>query len=181
MSQQSAGAQPPHHSYEQSAHPSGAGPGAEPPPPVRTAVKLMWVGAALALLGVLVVPRQTDAIRDQLADRPDAGIDIDTFVNTAIAVAVVVGLISVGLWVLMAVMNRKGKTWARITATVLAGLNILFTLAAITGAAGASPTTLTLLLSVVSLVLAGVIVYLLWQRPASEWFDAMTRGSASHA
>ncbi len=177
MSQPSAGGQPPHQSYEQSAHPSAAGPGAEPPPPVRTAVKLMWAGAALALLGVLLVPLQTDAIRDQVAEQ-SPGLDIDAVVSAGIAVAVVVGLISVGLWVLMAVMNRKGKVWARITATVLAGLNIVFTLASISGATGTAPPALALVISVVSLILAGVIVYLLWQRPASEWFDAMGARSA---
>ncbi len=179
MSQTSAGAQPPHQSSEQPAPRPAVD--TEPPPSVRTAVKLMWVGAALALLSVLLVPLQTDTIREQIADQPDTGVDIDTLVNSAITVAVVVGLISVGLWALMAVMNRKGKMWARITATVLAGLNILFTLASIAGAAGAGPTLLALLLSVVSLVLAGVIVYLLWQRSASEWFDAMSRGSATSA
>ncbi len=168
MSQPSAGAQPPHQSS------------AEPPPPVRTAVKLMWAGAALALLNVLLLPLQTDTIREQFADQPDTGVDIDTLVNTTIIAGIVIGLISVGLWVLMAVMNRKGKSWARITATVLGGLSILATLAAITGTVGAG-TTLTLLLSVISLVLAGVIVYLLWQRSASEWFDAMNRGSATPA
>lgn len=180
MSQPSAGDQPPPQSEQAPSRPA-TGPGAEPPPPVRTAVKLMWVGAALAVLSVLLVPLQTDTIREQLAEQPDAGVDIDTLVNTTIAIVVVVGLISVGLWALMAVMNRKGKTWARITATVLAGLNILFTLASLTGAAGTSTTTLALLLGVVSLVLAGVIVYLLWQRSASEWFDAMSRGSATPA
>lgn len=181
MSQQSAGAQPPHHSYEQSAHPSAAGPGAKPPPPVRTAVKLMWVGAALALLNLLLLPLQTDTIRDQFADQPDVGIDPDTLVSTTIAAGVVFGLIAVGLWVLMALMNGKGKSWARITATVLGGLNILSLLASISGAAGTALPPLALVLGVASLILAGVIVYLLWQRPASEWFDAMGARSASHA
>lgn len=180
MSNPSAGAQPPHQPSEQPA-PRPTGPGAEPPPPVRTAVKLMWVGAALALLSVLLLPLQTAALREQLADQPAPGIDTDALVTTAITFAVVIGLISAGLWALMAVKNRKGKTWARITATVLAGLNILVTLATLTGAGGTSTTTLNLLLSVVSLVLAGVIVYLLWQRPASEWFDAMSRESATPA
>lgn len=181
MSQQSAGAQPPHHSYEQSAHPSAAGPGAKPPPPVRTAVRLMWVGAALALLNLLLLPLQTDTIRDQFADQPDVGIDPDTLVSTTIAAGVVLGLIAVGLWVLMALMNGKGKSWARITATVLGGLNILSLLASLSGAAGTALPPLALVLGVASLILAGVIVYLLWQRPASEWFDAMGRGSATSA
>ncbi|MDQ3608032.1 MAG: hypothetical protein M3459_03900 [Actinomycetota bacterium] len=123
------------------------------------------------------MPLQTDAIRDQVAEQ-SPGLDIDAVVSAGIAVAVVVGLISVGLWVLMAVMNRKGKVWARITATVLAGLNIVFTLASISGATGTAPPALALVISVVSLILAGVIVYLLWQRPASEWFDAMGARSA---
>ncbi len=82
----------------------------------------------------------------------------------------------------MALMNGKGKSWARITATVLGGLNILSLLASISGAAaGTALPPLALVFGVASLILAGVIVYLLWQRPASEWFDAMGARSASHA
>jgi len=157
------------------------GPDAEPPSPVRTAVKLMWVGAALAVLGVLFTVLQPDAIRDQIAEQPVAGVDTDTLVTTTVVAVAVVGLISVGLWVLMAVMNRKGKTWARIMATVLAGLNVVFSLASFSGATGTATPTLTLFFSGVSVVLAAVIVYLLWQRPASEWFDAMSHRSAAPA
>ncbi|MEJ7783098.1 MAG: hypothetical protein WKF99_11035 [Solirubrobacteraceae bacterium] len=61
-------------------------------------------------------------------------------------------------------------------------LNILSLLASISGAAaGTALPPLALGFGVVSLILAGVIVYLLWQRPASEWFDAMSRGSATSA
>ncbi len=181
MSQPSAGASPPHQPSEHPASYPAAGPGGEPPPPVRTAVRLMWVGAALTLLVVLLVPAQLDATLEQVAEESGPGVANDAAFNSAIAGAVVMGLVLVAVWVLMAVMNRKGKTWARITATVLAGVNILSMLSAIIGATGATATPLALIPSVISLVLAAVIVYLLWQRPSSEWFDAMGRRSASPA
>ncbi len=178
MSQPSAGDPQPGRLSEYPSPQRTEGPDAEPPTPVRTSVKLMWVGAALTLLGLLFVPLQIDAIRDQVAEQAGPGVDTDTVFNSAIAFAIVIGLISVGLWALMAVMTRKGKGWARITATVLAGLNILVTLSSLTGATGATPTLLALIPSVASVIVAGVIVYLLWQRPASEWFEAMSRRSA---
>lgn len=161
--------------------PSAADPAAkpDPPQPVRTAVLLMWVGAGLAVLGVVLTVAQRDALREQLSSQQlPAGTNIDAAVSAALAVAVVIGVIAVSLWVLMAVMNRRGKVWARIVATVLGALNILLNLLAIGGAVGA--TSLSLVTGVVSLLLAAVIVFLLWRPESSRWFDAM-KGPAPSA
>ena len=164
-------------------HPSAASPGSrsEPPQPVRTAVLLMWVGAAISALSVIIAVVQVDTIREQLSRQGlPAGTSLDTVIATTIAVAVVVGAIGVALWVLMAVMNRRGKVWARIVATVLGALNVLLTLLTVSGAAGATP-TLSLLVGVVSLVLAAVIVFLLWRPEASRWYEAMSRSAPAGA
>lgn len=149
----------------------------DPPQPVRTAVLLMWVGAAISALSVIITVAQVDTIREALSSQGlPAGTSVDTVIATTIAIAVVVGAIAVALWVLMAVMNRRGKVWARITATVLGALNVLLTLLTISGAAGATP-TLSLLVSVVSLVLAAVIVVLLWRPESSRWYEAKSRSA----
>ena len=163
--------------------PSGAGPASQsdPPQPVRTAVLLMWVGAAISLLSVILTVAQTDAIREQLSRQQlPAGTDVDAVLSTTIAVAVVIGVIGVALWALMAVMNRRGKVWARIVATVLGALNVLLNLLTIAGAAGATP-SLSLLVGVVSLLLAAVIVFLLWRPESSRWYDAMSRSAPTAA
>lgn len=156
--------------------PSGTGPASQsdPPQPVRTAVRLMWAGAAISALAVILTVAQTGAIREQLSGQQlPAGTDLDAVVSATIAVVVAIGVIGVALWALMAIMNRRGKAWARIVATVLGALNVLLNLLTIGGAVGATP-TLSLLMGVVSLVLAAVIVFLLWRPESSRWYDAMS-------
>jgi len=88
-------------------------------------------------------------------------------------VAVVVGLIGTGLWIWMAVMNDKGRNWARITATVFGGLGLAFGLLGLLGGAfGAQPTTLNLVITVLNLFVALATIILLWDRRSSEWFEA---------
>ncbi len=71
-----------------------------------------------------------DDIRSELDKRGETYTpsDIDAAFGVVIGVVVVFGLIGVILWLWMAAKNNKGKNWARITATVLAGINIMFSL-----------------------------------------------------
>jgi hypothetical protein len=146
----------------------------EQPDSIRTAVRLMYIGAALSLLGVLLTFTQVDAIRDAIEDSDDTltSSEVDTLVNVSIGSAVVAGLIGVGLWVWMAVKNGQGRSWARVVATVLGALNIVFTLF---GLAGGTATPVTLVSSLVSLVLAGVILYLLYRPESTRFYDFRSR------
>lgn len=140
-----------------------------PPPPVATAVKLMYAGAALSLIGMLSTLFLTGSVRDQIADQP--GMDaaaVDVAVTVFVVGGVVVGLVGVGLWILNAVYNARGASWARILSTVLAGLAILFTLI---GFVQPQP-GLSRVLSILQLLLAAAIVVLLW-RPESSRFYAV--------
>jgi hypothetical protein len=146
----------------------------EQPQSIRTAVQLMYVGAALSLLGVLLTFTQTDAIRDAIEESDDSltASEIDTVYNITIASAVVAGLIGVGLWVWMAVKNGQGRSWARVVATVLGALNIVFTLF---GLAGDTATSLTIVSSLVSLALAAVILFLLYRPESTRFYDFRSR------
>ncbi len=150
--------------------------GVEQPPSIRNAVRLMWVGAALAAFGLISVFFQTDAIRDAIEDADSSNDltadEIDTVVNVSIAAAVIFGLIGVGLWAWMAVMNGQGKSWARVVATVLGGLNVLFTLLGFAGATGEGATALSTVLSLIGLALAVAILILLYRPESNRFYEA---------
>ncbi|PJI93388.1 hypothetical protein [Luteimicrobium subarcticum] len=148
-----------------------AGPPVAAPPSITLAVRLMFVGAALSLVGIILAWATKDALRDQLRDASSSSSltpsELDTLLNVSLAVATVVGLIGVGLWIWMALANGAGKSWARIVSTVLGALSVVTTLVNLTRESGAS-----MALSVVSIALAVVILVLLWRRESSEFYAA---------
>ena len=109
------------------------------PPALRNAVRLMLVGAALALIGVIVSAAFSSKIRSTItkaaikanATRRSQGksvltaAQIHTLGNVTLVFLVVIGIIGVLLWLWMAWANNKGSSWARIVATVLFGLNTI--------------------------------------------------------
>jgi len=144
-----------------------------PPQPVSIAVKLMWAGAALTVLGVVLGLTQTEGVREELSSQQlPPGTTLDAAVTYAIAAAIVVGVITAALWVLLAIMNRRGKPWARVVATVLGVVNVLVNLYAILEEAGGRP-SISLVSGVVSLLLAAVVIFLLWRPESSRWYEAM--------
>ena len=146
----------------------------EQPSTIRTAVRLMYLGAVLSLVGLVTIPFQTDAVRDALEDSDSSltASEVDTAVNATVAMFVVFGLIGVGLWIWMAVKNGQGLSWARVVATVLGGLNILSVLA---GLVQGNTTGVSIVVNVVSLVLAAVILWLLYRPESSRFYDLRSR------
>lgn len=138
------------------------------PKTIDLAVKLMYVGAVLSLLGILATFFMKGAIEDQVRENATGNVDIDAAVNAAMVIGAIMGLVGVALWLLMAKFNGDGKSWARIVATVLGGLNILSTLAGFTQP---SPVA-TKMVNLVSLVLAAVILFLLWKPESSAYYNA---------
>ncbi|GAB3255610.1 hypothetical protein GCM10027562_17440 [Arthrobacter pigmenti] len=77
---------------------------------------------ALASLGSPAMMEQFEMIMG--AQGGEAQIDTEAFVAIAATSAVIIGIIGVAVYLLIAFMVRKGKNWARITATVLAVLSL---------------------------------------------------------
>jgi len=156
------------------ARPAGPAPAdVEQPPSIRTAVRLMYLGAVLSVLGALSIFLQVDAIRDQIEeDDPSlTGDEVDTAVAIFVVAFVVIGLISVGLWLWMAYTNGRGQSWARVVATVLGGLSIVSALGGlVTGSGGVG-----IVFSVLSVVLAAVILFLLYRPESSRFYAARSR------
>jgi hypothetical protein len=149
--------------------PQSATPAASPPGPprlVRIAVMLMYAGAALSAINLLVTLVIFHTIERAFQDSSAAVTpgEAHTFAVGAIVLAVV----ETGLWLLMAYANNLGRTWARVSATVLFGLDTLLLLYAF---ARASISTSQVFAVVVWLVALSATV-LLWRRDSAGFFAA---------
>lgn len=154
----------------------GAAAPASRPASIAMAVKLMYVGAGLSLLGVLVTFFMRDTIREAVekasadAAAPMTSSQIDAAVGVAVGSGVVGGLVGVGLWLWMAAANGKGRKWARIVATVFFVLSVLGMLASFVQ----QPPMLSLVISIVSLALGAYIIYLLYRPESTQYYDAQS-------
>lgn len=150
-----------------------AGPMAKPQT-ILQAVKLMYVGAGLTVLGVIASLLQTDSIRESIEDSDSSltSSEVDSAVAFTLGFVVVTALIGIGLWLWMASANGSGKSWARVVATILGGLNILSTLLSVVSG-GSTP--LSLVISLVNLALSGYILWLLWRPDSTQYYEAMSR------
>lgn len=139
------------------------------PAPVSLAVKLIWAGIALSLVSAIITFAVLDDLVDAALDQSSAQGVSEATMRASVLGGVVVGLvIGVGLNVLLAIFIARGANWARITYTVLAALGLVFGLIGIVNG-GAGPAVLTVV-SLLSLVLAAVILVLLWRKESSAWF-----------
>ena len=149
-----------------SPYPTGWQPGRqEPPQSIQRAVMLMYVGAGLEGLGLIL----------NLIGVGRSGSN-----GSSGAVGALIGL---GLWVWMARANKEGKSWARITSTVFIGIDslIVLVLLAVLLATlhSASPSVKTILLlsglaGIVTWAIGLAAVILLWRRESSEYYAAMS-------
>jgi hypothetical protein len=147
------------------------------PTSVSNAVKLMYAGAALGVVNMILTPMSTDGIRSQIEDamagQPNAMTpdQIDGFVTVVVAMSLVFGVLGVGLWLLMAWANGKGKNWARIVATVLFALSAVSFLTSLPQI-GAAP--LLVAVSGISTVVGALAIFFLWRKDSSAWFQAQS-------
>ena len=141
-----------------------------PPAPqsVLNAVKLMYAGAAVSAVSLIIslvsIGGTKDAIRKARPSLTPAQVNqLNTFI---IALAVVSGVIGVALWLWMAQKNGQGRNWARILSTVLFGLATLDMF----GVLSQPKTVLGLVFPVLTwLIGLGAIVFL-WRRESTEFF-----------
>ena len=99
----------------------------QPPRSVLNAVKLMYAGAALEVIALIVALATVSSLKSAiLARHPHY---TSTQLHTAQIAqtgAIVVGaVITIGLWLWMAWANGRGLNWARIASAVFFGINTL--------------------------------------------------------
>lgn len=146
------------------------GPQQRPPAPnsVQTAVKLMYAGAALSLIELVVGLVTIGSVRRaiQKAYPHYTSAQVHRLEVADVVVAIVAGVIAIGLWLWMARASSGGHNWARITGTVFFGLNTLFLLAGL-----ARPHVGVGLVFSILVWLAGLgAVIMLWRRESGDYF-----------
>lgn len=141
-----------------------------PPTPVLQAVKLMYAGAIVSAISLIITLVTVGSLKTAIhnADPSLSASKLHSAEVAAVAVAIIFGLIGIGLWLWMAYANKAGKNWARITATVFFGLD---TLSVLTSFRQAEPVLSRLISILIWLIGLGAIV-LLYQRESSAYFSA---------
>ncbi|HEY2666342.1 MAG TPA: hypothetical protein VGK51_05855 [Actinomycetota bacterium] len=150
-----------------------------PPPPQRpsapasvlTAVKLMYAGAALSIVSLLVGLTQKAAIRKAIAaaNPKFTQSQLNFGVNAALVFGAFVGLVGAGLWLWMAYANNKGYAWARVLSSVFFGLNTLGLLYALFSAGS---TAIQKVGAVVTWLVGLAAIVFLWRSDSSAYFNA---------
>jgi hypothetical protein len=169
----------------------GGTPAAAPTPPgtVQWAVKFMLAGAAAStiflIFGVIVTASERNSLINSLIEwnkkQPKSKqltlTQIHNYATISLVTVIIVGLISVGLWLWMARMNTAGRNWARITATVLFVLWTYYTYQSI----GATRGAITLVLATIFVLVIWVIglgaLYFLWRPDSTAYFKSRSSSS----
>jgi hypothetical protein len=144
------------------------------PAPVRTAVRLMYAGAAVSAVE-LIIGLAIIIVDVKAAARGrfwGVSVTAPQMKPILITVWIVISLVVIALWLWMARANGQGRNWARILSAVLfvlATLQLISDLQQAVSPAGTIEPVLGLLLAVLGWLPGLAAVWLLW-RPASSAF-----------
>jgi len=171
------------------AKPARAGSAADPaapPAPVHRAVRLMQAGAAVSTLSLIFTVigafslkhNMLTANAEKVKDQQLTASQISNTATGLIIYTILIGLISIGLWLWMARMNEAGRRWARITASVFFALWSLYTYSVLSELHGGVTVTATLIVSLVLILALWVIgaatVFYLWRPDSTAYFKAQS-------
>lgn len=149
--------------------------GGPAPQSVQNAVKLMYAGAALSVLGIIATAVTANNIRPyiekhikEINGKPITAQQVTSLVHFDVGASIAVSIIGLALWLWMAWKNGQGRSWARIVSTVLFALYAIFFLLDAVRAGGSS--AFALVTAVLTLLAGlGAIVFL-WMRTSSAYF-----------
>jgi hypothetical protein len=140
----------------------------EAPPPVQNAVKLMYVGAAISTVSLIISLIFISSVKPTLrTEFPKyTASQINSAFTAFILVAIISAGIGIGLWLWMARANGQGRNWARITSSVLFVIETLTVLEALRGPKKAIDLVFPILTWLVGL---GAI-WFLWRPESTAFF-----------
>jgi hypothetical protein len=141
-----------------------------PPVPVSVAnaVKLMYAGAVVSLIGIVIDLTTLSATKSALARRSPSltASQLDAAQNALIAGSLISGVIAATLWIIIARACGRGQNWARITGTVFF---LIATVEALGSLAAPEALLVKVLWFVTWLIGLGAVVFL-WQSSSSAFF-----------
>jgi hypothetical protein len=171
------------------------------PAPVLTAVKLMYVGAAVNTVTLIISLALIGDIKAALRKaNPSLTAAQVSDLNALITLAIVSGLVVIALWLWMARANGQGRNWARILSTVLFGLATLELISVLPQYPGRhlghfviggqvqpvihfgfGVTVLGLIVPVLTWLVGLAAVWLLWRPASSAFFKPQGFTQAGHS
>ena len=142
------------------------------PQSIQRAVRVMYVGAAVSVIGIIVDLTTLSSTRSAIlkANPHYTAAQVNSAEHAAIGLFIAGGLIGAALWLWMAQSNRAGKAWARVVASVLFGIDTVSQIIGV-GAGGG----LSRLYGLIIWVVGVIAIVLLWQRSSSEYFRGTPR------
>jgi hypothetical protein len=158
-------------------YPAGAGPAAEPEQPqapaaVLNAVKLMYVGAAVSIISIIIGLSTSGGLKSAIrkAQPRLTPVQVNNTAATLIVATVISGLLGAGLWLWMAWANKGGRSWARLLSSVFFGISTLETIISIVRTGDLFGKIIAVAVWLVGL---GAIV-LLWRHESSAYYQAVS-------
>jgi hypothetical protein len=155
------------------------------PAPVLTAIRLMYAGAAVSAVCLIIVLAVASGdvaaiARGQWLGHSLTVTRLGQLRPLIVTVVIVGGLVVIALWLWMARATRRGRDWARILSTVLSGL------ATLQLARGfrqpVSGAEMLSLLGVIPVWLPGLAaMWLLWRPASSAFFTPQGFPRAGHS
>jgi len=138
------------------------------PPPVMNAVKLMYVGAAVSTVSLIISLADIGGVKTAIKKAKPSwtAAQVNQYDRFLITVAIVSGVIGIALWLWMARANNQGKNWARILSTVLFCLATLDLI----GVFSQPKTLLGVVFPVLTWLVGLGAVFLLWRPESSAFF-----------
>jgi hypothetical protein len=138
------------------------------PPSVVNAVKLMYVGAAVTTVSLVISLVEISGTKAAIkkAKPTWTAAQVNSFDRFIIITAVVSGVIGIALWLWMARANGQGKSWARVVSSVLFGLSTLDLI----GVFSEPKTAIGLVFPLLTWVVGLGAVWLLWRPDSTAFF-----------
>jgi hypothetical protein len=143
------------------------------PPSLANAVKLMYVGAAISTVSLIISLADISGTKAAIKKArpsltPTQVNQLNTFIIT---LAIVSGVIGIALWLWMAWANNNGKNWARIVSSVLFGLATLD----LVGVLGEPKTFIALVFPILTWLVGLGAVVLLWRKENNDFYKPLGR------
>jgi hypothetical protein len=137
------------------------------PAPVQNAVKLIYVGAAVNTIYMIVALVTIRDIKGELRrlDHKLTASQINSEANFFIVTTVVFGIVITALWLWMAWANREGRHWARVTSTVFWFLWLFYVLNTVTRVP-----SIGIIFPALELAAGLGAVILLWRKESGAFF-----------
>ena len=144
------------------------------PPSVLNAVKLMYLGAAISTVSLVIALVDIGGTKHAIEKaRPSLSAAQVNQLNTfIITLAIISGVLGIALWLWMARANSRGRNWARILSTVLFGLATLD----LFGVLSQPKTLIGLVFPVLTWLVGAGAVFFLWRKESSEFFKPRQLG-----